>query len=244
ATSGVSVTVNNVIPDSVPPAISITAPGAGTTVNGASVTISASASDNIGVAGVQFKLDGVNLGSEIITAPYSMSWNTLLASSATHTICAVARDAAGNKTTSSSITVTVKNPADTIAPAVSITSPTAGSTVPGSVTIMASALDNFGVVGVQFKVDGTNVGAEATAPPYSVVWNASAATAGSNHTLTAVARDAAGNRATSAGVAITLSTDTIAPTVIITSPANATTISGATSVNVIAFDNIGIVGVQ
>src|SRR5207245_11190297 len=70
-------------------------------------TVSASATDNVGVVGVQFKLDGVNLGAEITKAPYPLAWITSTASKGTHTLTAVARDAAGNTATSSSVTVTV-----------------------------------------------------------------------------------------------------------------------------------------
>src|SRR5207244_9356746 len=55
--------------------ISITAPVNGTTVGG-TITVSANASDNVGVVGVQFKLDGVNYGAELTAAPYSASWDT------------------------------------------------------------------------------------------------------------------------------------------------------------------------
>jgi fibronectin type 3 domain-containing protein len=96
-------------PDTTPPAVSLTAPTNGSTVSGSSVTVSASASDNVGVAGVQFKLDGNNLGSEDTSNPYSTTWNTTSASNGTHTLTAVARDAAGNTKTSSSVTVTVNN---------------------------------------------------------------------------------------------------------------------------------------
>ena len=41
--------------------------------------MTANASDNVGVAGVQFKLDGANLGAEDTTAPYSIAWNTTTA---------------------------------------------------------------------------------------------------------------------------------------------------------------------
>src|SRR5262249_28123429 len=60
-------------PDTTPPTISITAPADGATVSGV-VTVSANASDNIAVAGVQFKLDGVDLGAEATASPYSVSW--------------------------------------------------------------------------------------------------------------------------------------------------------------------------
>ncbi len=193
-------------PDTTPPTVSISAPANGATVSG-TVTISANASDNVGVAGVQFRVDGANLGAEDTAAPYSVSWNTTAAANGSHTITAVARDAAGNTATSASVTVTVNNtvppPPDTTPPTVSISAPANGATVSGTVTISANASDNVGVAGVQFRVDGANLGAEDTAAPYSVSWNTTAAANGS-HTITAVARDAAGNTATSASVTVTV----------------------------------------
>ena len=93
-----------------PPAVSVTSPAGGATVSG-TVTVTANASDNVGVAGVQFLLDGANLGAEDTTAPYSVSWNTATAANGTHTLTARARDAAGNLTTSAAVTVTVSNQA-------------------------------------------------------------------------------------------------------------------------------------
>jgi hypothetical protein len=95
--------------DTTAPTVSITAPANGSSVSGANVTVSASASDNTGVAGVQFKLDGNNLGSEDTSSPYSTTWNTTGATNGSHTLTAVARDAAGNTKTSASVTVTVNN---------------------------------------------------------------------------------------------------------------------------------------
>ena len=74
--------------------------------------MTANASDNVGVTGVQFRLDGANLGAEDTAAPYSISWNTTLVTSGSHTLTAVARDAAGNLTTSAAVTVTVSNDSD------------------------------------------------------------------------------------------------------------------------------------
>jgi hypothetical protein len=62
----------------------------------------------VGVAGVQFQIDGSALGSERTSLPYSITWNTLTTSNGSHTVTAVARDAAGN-TSQSSATVTVSN---------------------------------------------------------------------------------------------------------------------------------------
>jgi Concanavalin A-like lectin/glucanases superfamily/Bacterial Ig domain len=96
--------------DSTPPSVSLTAPAAGATLVG-SVDVNANAGDNVGLRGVQFKLDGNNLGSEDTGAPYSFTWNTTSASNGPHTLTAVATDETGNATTSSPVSVTVNNPA-------------------------------------------------------------------------------------------------------------------------------------
>ena len=87
----------------------MTAPAANSTVSGV-VSVTANASDDVGVQSVQFRLDGANLGAADTTAPYSFSWDTRSASNAPHTLTAVATDAAGNATTSANVPVTVNNP--------------------------------------------------------------------------------------------------------------------------------------
>ena len=94
--------------DTAPPSVSITAPASGATVSGV-LDVGASASDNVGVSGVQFRLDGQSLGSEDTTAPYTVSWDSRTASPGTHTLTAGARDAAGNVQTSAPVSVTVDN---------------------------------------------------------------------------------------------------------------------------------------
>ena len=118
----------NAAADTTAPSVSVSAPSNGLTVSGSAVSVSATATDNVGVAGVQFKLDGVNLGSEDTTSPYSISWNTTTASNGTHTITAAARDAANNTTTSSAVSITVSNLGSaTLNLAVAPSSITAGS---------------------------------------------------------------------------------------------------------------------
>jgi hypothetical protein len=94
--------------DAVPPTVSISAPASGATVLG-TVAVSAAASDNVGVAGVQFLLDGSPLGAEDYTNPYSISWDTTAVGNGAHILSARARDEAGNRTTSAGVTVTVAN---------------------------------------------------------------------------------------------------------------------------------------
>ena len=97
--------------DTTPPVVSVTAPSAGSAVSG-TLTITANATDNVGVAGVQFRVDDNNIGSEAAGAPYSVSWNTVTASNGSHAITAVARDLSGNLTTSPAVQVTVANTSD------------------------------------------------------------------------------------------------------------------------------------
>jgi hypothetical protein len=434
--------------DGTAPTVSVTAPAAGATVSG-TVTVTVSASDNVGVVGVQLELDGTNLGTEDTASPYSIAWNTTTVSNAAHTLTAVARDAAGNTRTSASVTVTVSNdtsaPAisavtasaitaagatitwtsdeasdsqveyglttsygsvtplngsmvtahsvpltgltdatvyhyrvrsrdaagnlatsgdftvttqdgtapvitavaassitksgaaitwttnepsdsqvdygpttaygtstavasslvtshsttlsglqeatlyhfrvrsrdtagnlrissdftfttkDVTAPTVSITSPAAAAVLSSTVTVTATASDNVGVAGVQFKVDGASVGAEDTTAPYSVAWNTTT-TANGLHTLTAVARDAAGNVTTSAGVLVTVlnvlgqsssanassassesssaASHAVPPSISIVAPFTGVTVTGTVTLAADASDDVGVDGVQ
>ena len=113
------------IADTTPPTIALTAPLGGATVSGR-ITVSASAADNVGVAGVQFKLDGVSLGVQVATPPYAVTWDTTTAASGAHTLSAIARDASGNTGTSAGVTVTVANGSTVTAP----TAPTGSATTP------------------------------------------------------------------------------------------------------------------
>jgi hypothetical protein len=100
---------NPLPPDVTPPTISMTAPANNSTVSG-SVTVSANASDNIGVAGVQFLLGGAALDTEDTTPPYSITWNsTTVANGGPYLLSARARDAATNQTTATAVSVTVNN---------------------------------------------------------------------------------------------------------------------------------------
>lgn len=380
--------------DNVPPTVAISAPAANAPLGG-SVSVTATASDNVGVVGVQFKLDGANLDAEDTVAPFAVTWDTTTATQGAHTLTAVARDAAGNTTTSAAVPVHVRSyraprtlspiaidgnlnesvwslngtasklvhgsganntttfaalwdheylyvaarvldgslyndstdvwlddsvevyldanhnhgttydasdrqftkgyndsvlggigsqtgvlhataaitggytielaipwsnlgitpvadsttlgfdvgnndddnggttrenqlmwagtstnstntsafgdllllaqtvGIDTSAPTVAVTAPANGATVSGVVNVAATATDNVGVVGVQFRLDGVDLGAEDTVAPYQVSWDTATASAGA-HVLTAVARDAAGNTTTSAGINVTV----------------------------------------
>lgn len=133
---------------------------------------------------------------------------------------------------------------DTTAPTVNITAPTANGFVAGTVTLRAAAADNVKVTGVQFLVNGTGLGSEDTTSPYSVSWNTKTVANGP-YTLTARARDAAGNARTS--VPVTVIVDNAAPTVSLTAPTANATVSRTVTLNATAADNAGgsgVAGVQ
>ena len=89
--------------------VTMTSPTSGSTVS-ATATVSARVSAvGVLVVGVQFKLDGADLGTEDTSAPYSVSWDTTTADNGSHTLRAVARDLVGLQFASEPVTVTVSN---------------------------------------------------------------------------------------------------------------------------------------
>ena len=128
----------NVTPDTTPPTVAITAPTSGAVITG-TVPVTASASDNVAVAGVQFQLNGANLGAEDLFAPYTTTWDTTMAVNGTYQLTAIARDGAGNTTTSTAASVTVNNVSDTTLPTVIGVTPIAGATgVPANTVLTVS----------------------------------------------------------------------------------------------------------
>jgi hypothetical protein len=95
--------------DKTPPTVSLTSPASGATLAGA-VGVSAAASDNQGLASVQFRVDGASIGTDTNDADgWSTSWDTTSVPDGAHTITAVALDTAGNSSTSPGVGVTVSN---------------------------------------------------------------------------------------------------------------------------------------
>jgi subtilisin family serine protease len=241
--SSTSATVPVTSLDVVAPTVAVTSPASGASLSGL-VTVSANASDNVGVTQVEFFRDaGIPLGTDT-TAPYEITWNTSNVAPGAYTLYARASDQAINRTTSASVPVTV---ADVVAPTVSLASPTAGSSLSGSVAVYANATDNVGVVRVEFYRDaGILLGTDTTASfgLYDITWNSSTAAAGA-HTLYAKAYDQGGNVTTSAAVNVTV-LDTTPPTVAITSPANGGTVAKNTVVTIqaTASDDVGVTRVE
>jgi hypothetical protein len=97
--------------DTTPPTVTITSPAAGATFTTAqTVTVSASASDNVGVSKVSF-FDGATLLGTDTSSPFSVAWPISAAKNGSHSLLATAFDAAGNTKQSAPVGVTVDIPA-------------------------------------------------------------------------------------------------------------------------------------
>ncbi len=181
--------------DTTAPTTSVISPGNGATVSG-NVTVSSSASDNVGVTRVEFLLDGSVVGTAT-SSPYSFPWDTTTVADASHMLQSVAYDAAGNFGLSAAVTVTVSNQVASNL-TVAITSPRNGATVPRNqkVTISAAATDTVAVTKVEFYVDNNLLGTATTAP-YNYPWKVPAKP-GASHKIQAKAYDAAGKSAAQA----------------------------------------------
>jgi glucose/arabinose dehydrogenase/chitodextrinase len=132
-------------PDTTPPTVAMTAPNPGSPASHV-VPLSANASDDVAVQSVEFFADGTSLGSDI-APPYTMDWDSTAVSNGPHTLTAVARDAAGNQTTSAGVSVTTANPVfvnETVVPG--ITAATTIAFLPGGRMLVGELTEKIWVV--------------------------------------------------------------------------------------------------
>ena len=181
--------------DTTAPLASIAAPLANSSVSGLA-GVSVNASDNVGVARVDLTVNGTVVAADT-AAPYSFSWDSTGVANGMASLLAVAYDAAGNAGQSAAVAVNVANAVttvgkDTTPPVVAIGNPVAG-VVNGNVAVSVNATDDAGAAGIKttLVIDGQTK-AQGTGGTLGYNWNTRKAAAG-QHTITATARDAAGN---------------------------------------------------
>ena len=184
--------------DAQAPTVAIANLAASSTVSGV-VPVNVNASDNVGVARVELKVNGNTVAVDN-AAPYAFSWDSAGVANGMASLVAYAYDAAGNVAASAAVSVNVANNVtlvqkDTTAPTLRIANPTSGK-VNGNVTVSTSADDDSGAAGIRqfLYVDGVLV-AQGTGSSMAYSWNSKKAAKGT-HTIQATARDAAGNTST------------------------------------------------
>jgi len=145
----------------------------------------------------------VNSSSQSSVVSTQTATSTTMTSSSTSSVTTVTVAAGGGGGSASPSPSPTPSPSpsssptpDTTVPVVSITSPTNGATVTADFALTATASDNVAVTSLIFYIDGAYYGPGSGSSPYSVNVSASSYSNGS-HALAAVARDAAGNVATS-----------------------------------------------
>ncbi len=231
----------NVVSDAIPPTVAMTSPANNATLSG-TVTVSSSASDNVGVTSVEFYGNGVLLYASNV-APYSFIWDTRKVANGNYALYSIAKDNAGNTAQSSSLTVTVNNPvADTIAPTVtSFTLPSTSSSLTVPVTALG-ATDAVGVTGYLVSESSTMPLASDARWSGSVPASFTFSSAGTK-TAYAWAKDAAGNvsASRSATVVITLP-DVAAPTVTSFKMPSTSKSLTVPITSLVATDNVGVTG--
>lgn len=134
---------------------------------------------------------------------------------------------------------------DTVAPTVAISTPNAGATVGGSVTIAGSSSDNVGVGTVSVAIDGGSWQPAAGTTSWSWTWPTSPLGNGA-HTVAARASDRSGNATVTSETVMVSNTaaDTTAPTVTIAAPSSGATVTGTVDVTGSAADNAAVSSVQ
>jgi plastocyanin len=225
-----------------PPTVSLTSPANNQTFSTSdTITFSANASDDQGVAKVEFFADGNLISSADTTAPYSVSASL---PAGAHAITAKATDTGGLSTSTAGVTITVNALTDQ-PPTVSLTSPSNGATFQATdtITFTANANDDHGITRVDY-LEGRILLGSATTPPYTVQKTLSAGT----HVLFARAFDTANQPGISQSVTVTVNaaTQNQPPTITLTSPQSAAILAAPATVKLsaTATDDSGVTQVE
>ena len=212
------------------PTTAMTAPATGALVSG-QVDLAATASDDIGVAKVEFLVDDQVVGTDT-GAPYTTTIDSTTLADGPHTVRSRATDTSNNVALGDPITITVDNGAPTVA----LLTPAAGALVHGSAALAAVATDSGGVDHVDFLVDD-QVAATDAFGPYSANIDTTTLADGP-HAIRARAVDRAGH--VTLGDPVTVTVDNTGPTAGLTAPVANATLSGSADLTATASDANGV----
>ena len=211
-TDSLTVTYSAPVADTTLPAVTITSPTSNSsyTASSSPLTISGTASDNIGVTQVSWVTDRGAAGNASGTTNWTASGIVL--QSGTNNVTVTARDAAGNsKTDVLTVTYAVTS-SDTTPPTISIVGPTSASsytTTKNGITLGGTASDNKGVTAVTWSNSRGGSGFSSGTTSWSVP---SITLQGGTNIITVTAQDAAGNKATDVLTVTYSTTTTTSPT--------------------------------
>jgi hypothetical protein len=235
-----------VVPMDAPPIVTLLAPLAGTNViEGARISLSASASDDIGIRYVEFIVDGQSMASDF-SAPFSAIVTLPLVSVDRDLIITALAVDTGTNRSQSSVTIRVLD--DTQPPTVTLVEPANNATVKEgtAITLRATANDNVALSRVEFSAEGVPFGNDPTSP-YTWVYTIPsdyARLGPKKLLLAATAYDASSLHRTSIVTLNVISDDP--PRVTVTAPGNGTRIveGSAFTVAATAADDVGVALVE
>lgn len=204
-------------------AASFTAPAAGATVSGSTVSVGMAASGGTTPYTYRLTVDGTQIFTTTTSATAaSFSWNTMPLANGSHTLGLTVTDSASGSVTATRA-VTVQNGGAVTA---AFTSPAAGATVSGVVTVGMSA--GGGTPGYTYRltVDGTQIfTTTTTATTASTSWDTATVGKGS-HTLGLTVTDSVGGSASATRTVTVNNTTTGTLQVFLTQPSPGSTVSG------------------
>ncbi|NTX08070.1 Ig-like domain-containing protein [Myxococcus sp. CA040A] len=216
------------------PTVELTAPAPGSFLRG-TVTLTADASDDVGVTRVDF-FDGATLIGSATQAPFSVSWNTTTASGP-RTLTAQAFDANDESGTSSPVSVLVDNFVPIILTGSPPYTPQTLNYVRGIVNLGWTVTDQnlSGVALAEFLLNGNFVASQPgySGFTYNFTWD-TRVLGNTSYSLTLRATDHAGNVQTNTR---TLIVDNALPSSFLSAPANGSVVSGVVTLSANASDS-------
>jgi hypothetical protein len=228
------------VPDDVDPSITLTSPVDEETVSGI-ITMTADASDNVGVAFVRFLVGTDEIATDI-DVPWETEWATTDVYNGNYVVSALAADAKGNEAISSA-SIIVENDSDLPLGTVRIINPIDGAIICGSVTVEAAVSSTN--VNVTFALDDADMATDASSP-YQWSWDTTSSANGV-HAIRATAVDGEG-RGEQETITIDVENTGAAcdnnPSVVILAPESDAWVHGDVSIDVAASDDIGVMSVQ
>ncbi|MFA4886266.1 MAG: Ig-like domain-containing protein, partial [Desulfotomaculaceae bacterium] len=234
--------------DNTPPSVNLTAPPNNSIASG-TITVSATATDNISVAKVDFAYSPDGITYTLIssqTTPvsgntYSTPWNTSPLTSGSYKLRATAFDQCNNSAFSE-INVIVDEP-----PTVTLVSPNGGELVCQGINITWTASDPDGdplTFTLEYSSNGgttfTTIASGLTSSPY--FWNTSSLPTGNNYIVRVTASDGILTAQDQSNGPFTV--DNTPPSVNLTAPPNNSIVSGTITISASATDNVGVARVD
>jgi beta-mannanase len=232
--------------DTTAPTGSFTSPAGGATVSG-TITVSGTASDNVGVARVEVRMDDGTYRLASGTTKWSLSIDTTGYSDGSHNLKLRVTDTSGNqfwKDDPIVIDNTAAAPSTTTV-GVGFTSPSSGASVGGTISVSGTASSGAGVSKVEVRVDEGSYRLASGTTSWSISIDTTGYSDGA-HDLKARVTDKNGAQAW-ADLPITIANATsslTAPVVAFSTPAPGSTIGGTITVKGTAGAPTGVARVE